>query len=259
MCTFIWEHNDLDKPEVRERQDALLKHVFRVDSAGQFRSSLDDEEVRVISWDGTMFVWMTKDNIHKMFLETCTMGPLVAMFGREFQQYLLEHPGTNKIPKERMQFSVDSGRTSMGNKRIEKVHTQYVADDHDDDCVSISSKRTRSPRRDLHRNAPWKQSPSNRQDVDMRSQCSDRRIRDIREDPNYQNMRDNLSRPRGEDPRTRNFYPREDHPRGSMSIRGDYARSEPGRLEPRYYENKLKERKSHRHDYESDRRTDRRD
>ena len=187
------------------------------------------------------------------------MGPLVAMFGREFQQYLLERPGTNKIPKERMQLSVDSGRTSMGNKRIEKVHTQYVADDHDDDCVSISSKRTRSPRRDLHRNAPWKQSPSNRQDVDMRSQCSDRRIRDIREDPNYQNMRDNLSRPRGEDPRMRDFYPREDHPRGSMSSRGDYARSEPGRLEPRYYEHKPKERKSYPHDYESDRRTDRRD
>ena len=128
-------------------------------------------------------------------------SPRVAMFGREFQQYLLERPGTQKIPKERMQYSVDSGRTSMGNKRIEKVHTQYVADDHDDDCVSISSKRTRSPRRDLHRNAPWKQSPSNRQDVDMRSQCSDRRVRDIREDPNYQNMRDNLSRPRGEDAR----------------------------------------------------------
>ena len=93
----------------------------------------------------------------------------------------------------------------------------------------------------------------------MRSQCSDRRVRDIREDPNYQNMRDNLSRPRGEDPRARNFYPREDHPRGSMSTRGDYARSEPGRLEPRYCEHKPKERKSHRHDYESDRRTDRRD
>ena len=93
----------------------------------------------------------------------------------------------------------------------------------------------------------------------MRSQCSDRRVRDIREDPNYQNMRDNLSRPRGEDARARNFYPREDHPRGSMSTRGDYAHSEPRRLEPRHYEHKSKDRKPRPDNYESDRRFDRRD
>ena len=147
----------------------------------------------------------------------------------------------------------------MGNKRIEQVHTQYVADDHEDDRVSQTSKRTRSPRRDFHRSAPWKQSPSTRRDVDIRSQHSDRRIRDVREDPNYQNMRDNLSGPRGEDVRARNYYPRDDQPRGSMSSRGDYARSEPSRLEPRYYEPKLKDRKPRPDDYESDRRPERRD
>ena len=131
--------------------------------------------------------------------------------------------------------------------------------DHDDDCVSISSKRTRSPRRDFHRDAPWKQSPSNRQDVDMRSQCSDRRVRDIREDPNYQNLRDNLSRPRREERRSRGQDLSEDHPRGSTSSRVEYARSEPGRLEPRYYEPKPRERKSYPHDHESDRRSNRRD
>ncbi len=184
------------------------------------------------------------------------MGPLVAMFGREFQQYLLENRGTNKInkiPRDRMQFSVNSGRTSMGERRIEQVYSQYVADDHEDDCVSISSKRTRSPRRDLHRNAPWKQSHSNRQDVDVRSQCSDRRVRDIREDPEYHKMRDNVSRSRGEDVRSRGYYPREEHPRGSMSSRGDT------RLEPKYYEHKAKDRKPRPEGYESDRRSDRRD
>ena len=150
----------------------------------------------------------------------------------------------------------------MGNKRIEQVYTQYVADDHEDDCVSVTSKRTRSPRRDFHRNAPWKQSPSTRRDVDMRSQCSDRRVRDVREDPNYQNMRDKVSGSRGEDVRARDnrdYYPRDDKPRGSMSTRGDYARSEPSRLEPRYYEHKVRDRKPRQDDYEHDRRHDRRD
>ena len=166
------------------------------------------------------------------------MGPLVAMFGREIQQYLLEHEDTDEIPKERMQFSVNSGRTSMGQRRLDKVYTEYVADDHDDDRISISSKRTRSPRRDPHRDAPWNQSPSNRQDIDLRSERSDRRIRDVRQDPNYQNMRENLSRPRREERRSRDHTPRDDQPRGSMSSKGGYARSE-----PRHYEHKPKENK----------------
>ena len=230
VCTFIWEHNNLDKVDVRERQDALLNYVFKVDSPAHFRTSLDDNEVRVMTWDATMFVWMTKDSVHRMFLEVCMMGPLVAMFGREFQQYLLENPGKLRIPKETMQYSVDSGRTSMGNKRMEMVHTQYVADEYDDDCISISSRRTRSPRRDVHRNTPWKQSPSNHQ------------YRDIRDDPNYQGMRDSLSRPRGEDPRIRDHYPREGRQRDDMPQRGEHPRSQTGRLEPRYYEQRPKER-----------------
>ena len=154
----------------------------------------------------------------------------------------------------------------MGDRRMETVYTEYVADDHEDDRASISSKRTRSPRRDAHRNPPWKQSPSNRQDIDVRSQCSDRRVRDIREDPEYQTLRENLSRPRrGEERRSHDHNPREDHPRGSMSSRGEYARSEPGRLEPRHYEHKPKERKPRPpnyprpHDDEDDRRSTRRD
>ena len=258
-CTFIWEHNNLERIDVRERQDALLKYVFRVDSLAHFRTSLEDNEVRVISWDATKFIWMTKDSVHKMFLEVCMMGPMVAMFGREFQQYLLENPGKQRIPKETMQYSVDSGRTSMGNKRLEMTHTQYVADEFDDDCISISSKRTRSPRRDMHHNAPWNQSPSNRgQDVDMIFiQRSDGRpMRDIRGDDLY---RDDLSRPVGADPRIRGHYPREERQRDDMPRRGDYPRSQTRHLEPRYYEHKPKERKPQRHESEPGRRSDRRD
>ena len=249
MSTFVWEKNEYNKSEVRELQDALLKYVFRVDCIGQFRTSLEENEKRVMSWDGELYMWMSKTDIHRMFLEVCTMGPLVAMFGREIQQYLLEHEDTDEIPKERMQFSVNSGRTSMGQRRLDKVYTEYVADDHDDDRISISSKRTRSPRREPHRDAPWNQSPSNRQDIDLRSERSNRHIRDVRQDPNYQNMRENLIQPRREERRSRDqtprddqprisMYPRDEPPRGSMSSKGGYARSE-----PRHYEHKPKENK----------------
>ena len=170
------------------------------------------------------------------------MGPIVAMFGREIQQYLLEHKDTNKIPQERMQFSTNSGRTSMGRRRMDKGHTEpvYVPDDQDDDRISVSSKRTRSPRRDPHRHAPWNQSPSNRQDIDLRSQGSQRHFRDIREDPNYPALKESLSRPRREDyKKSRDHTPQDEHPRGSMSSRDyksrqDYKSKEHKPRQPNY-------------------------
>ena len=260
VCTFVWEHNDLHKDEVRERQEMLLQYVFRVDSVHSFKASLDDE-VQVTSWDGKLFIWMTKDNIQKMFVETCMTGPLVAMFGREVQQYLLEHPDTDKIPAERMQFSVDSGRTSMGKKRVEQVYSQYVADDQDNDRMSQSSKRTRSPKR----NPPWKQSSPaahRDRDVDVRSQGSDRRGGDVRDDPDYYKLKEKLRKPAREEAQRLSYNPREGQPRGSMA-----------KLEPRHYEHKSRDRnsrqdddrksnksnKSRHDDHDYDRRSDRRD
>ena len=147
LCTFIWEHNDLDKREVQERQDALLNSVFQVNNIREFKNSLNDT-VQIMTWDGNLLVWMSKEQIHNMFLETCTLGPLAAMFGREFQQYLLVNKGTNKIPKVELEYSVNSGRTSMSDKRISTVQHEYLEDGRDDDRASQASKRTRSPRRE---------------------------------------------------------------------------------------------------------------
>ena len=157
------------------------------------------------------------------------------------------------IPKERMQFSVNSGRTSIGGHRLDKVYIEFVADERDDDQISISSKRTRSPRREPHRDAPWNQSPSNRQEIDLRSERSDRR-RDIRQEPNYQTLRENLSRPRREEGRSRDHTPRDEHPRGSMSSK---ARMEqPRRHEYKPMENKPRPPNYPRpHDDEDDRRS----
>ena len=187
-----------------------------------------------------------------MFLETCMLGPLAAMFGREFQQYLLEHKGTNKIPKAELEYSVNSGRTSMSDKRISTVQHEYLEDGRDDDRASQVSKRTRSPRKGTFQKAPWKQSPTNRCDVDMRDQYDDRRPRDIRERQDYGRLRDDLRGPRGGDVRDQDYYPRE-------GDRRNYTQSEPEPREPRHYERKSKDRQPRPYDRESDRRTSRRD
>ena len=182
------------------------------------------------------------------------MGPLAAMFGREFQQYLLEHKGADKIFKAKMQHSVDSGRSSMSQKRVEEVHHEYVNDDYDDDRASQVSKRTRSPRKTMTPfcGAPWAQSPTNRRDVDMRDQYDDRRPRDIRQRQDHDRVRDDVRGPRSSDVRDQDDYPRD-------GDRRKYAQSEPEPREPRPYERKSKDRQPRPYDHESDRRTSRRD
>ena len=251
LCTFIWQHNDLDPREVQERQDALLNSVFQVNNIREFKNSLNDT-VQIMTWDGNLLVWMSKEQIHNMFLETCTLGPLAAMFGREFQQYLLVNKGTNKIPKVELEYSVNSGRTSMSDKRISTVQHEYLEDGRDDDRASQASKRTRSPRKGTFHKAPWKQSPTNRCDVDMRDQYDDRRSRDIRERPDHGRLREDLRGPRGGDVRDQDFYPRE-------GDRRNYTQSEPEPRQPRHYERRSKERDPRPYDREYKDRTCRRD
>ena len=174
-----------------------------------------------------------------MFLEMCIIGPLAAMFGREFQQYLLVNKGTNKIPVEEFDYSVNSGRTSLSEKRISAVHNEPVEEDREDDRddrASQVSKRTRSPRKAAPlRGAPWKQSPTNRRDVDIRDHHDDRRPRDIRNLPDYDRLREQHRAARGGDVRDQGNYPREGDPRGTMGDRRSYTHSEP--REPRPYDN----------------------
>ena len=84
LCTFIWEHNSLTEDEVRECQKSLVESVYKAGDIRDFIRSLS-QPVQVTTWDQRMLVWMSTKQINEMFLETCLIGPLAAMFGREFQ------------------------------------------------------------------------------------------------------------------------------------------------------------------------------
>ena len=170
-----------------------------------------------------------------MFKEMCMIGPLAAMFGREFQQYLLINKGTNKIPVDEFQYSVDCGRASLSKQKIRAVQSEPVEVDYEDDRASQVSKRTRSPRKTMmpFRGAPWAQSPARRHDVDIREYHDDRRIRDVREDPDYDRLREQHRGARTADIRDQSGYPRDSDPRGTLADRRNYTQSEP--REPRPY------------------------
>ena len=165
LCTFIWEHNGFSDNLKWECQKCLVEYVFKAGDVREFSKNLK-EPVPVMTWDRRMMVWMTSKQINDMFLETCLIGPLAAMFGREFQQYLLTHKKEDMIPCSEIEYSVNSGRTSLSDERISTVRHCKVDKDRDEESFA-QSERTRSPRRTPHAE-PYKRSTTSNRYFDIR-------------------------------------------------------------------------------------------
>ena len=130
VSDFIWKNNDLRNKYKYNRQESLLKAVFEIEDTEDWRERYTREEstVPVINWKGDTMIHANRTAINKIVYETCLLGPLAAMYGREFQQLLIENEDKTKIRVTAMQKSVDSGRAALNDHRIEKLslHTEKV-------------------------------------------------------------------------------------------------------------------------------------
>ena len=102
------------------------------------------------TWDGKAHVMVKEEAMVRIHKEACIIGPLAALFGREVQQFLMVNPDAKLILMTEFQHSVDSGRVSLSQQRVE-AQRQDADMIIDDERASQSSMRTRSPRRPLYR------------------------------------------------------------------------------------------------------------
>ena len=151
MATFIWKQHDIRRESLNRHQMTLITKVYGITNVGEFMSRMSNP-LLVPTWDGKTRVWMKYDQIVRMHKESCIIGPLAALFGREVQQFLMVNPNAKLILKTEFQHSVDSGRVSLSQQIVDNQcdDAEMVIDD---DQASQSSKRTRSPRRALYRDA----------------------------------------------------------------------------------------------------------
>ena len=151
------EEEFFDPPQkMYENQRALITSTFKIADVREFRHKVE-RAVQVTTWDGKEQLWMTKDQVERMAKEVCILGPMAAMFGREFQQTLMSPNPPKLISIEDFQFSVDAGRASL--RQQEEGRAEYADNRRDDDQVSQASKRTRSPRKPLYSDIRSRQAP----------------------------------------------------------------------------------------------------
>ena len=139
---------------------------------------------------------MSTKQVNDMYLEVCFLGPLAAMFGREVQQTLMSPDAPDKIPVEDFQYSVGMGRTAL---RQDTLKSSWQRDDptdysREEDQVSQTSRRTRSPRKALYY-GNLREQPDYRQSTDVRERPDYRQSTDVRERPEHRRSTDVRDRP----------------------------------------------------------------
>ena len=65
--------------------------------------------------------FLTKKLMSELVSETCLLGPVAAMYGREFQQFLITKQGETKIAVTEMEYSVNCGRASLSQKKVDEL------------------------------------------------------------------------------------------------------------------------------------------
>ena len=205
VSTFVWKKNDLTSKQTYNRQEALLKEVFQIEDTESWREEhlRQDSTIPVITWKGDAIVHLTRTLINKIVSETCLLGPVAAMYGREFQQFLLVKGDRATIPVAEMQHSIDSGRASLSDGKIKALHTECL-NKNTWGKTSPERTRTRTPSRDkgTRGQAPWKDNrrssppwkdnrrsshPAYSREDPIRSDY-DARYMDIRYNPKYQRL-----------------------------------------------------------------------
>ena len=210
VCDFVWKKNDIQGKQKFLRQEAMLKSLFLIDDTEAWRNEYTREEsiVPVLNWKGDIMIHATRTVVNKIVAEACMLGPVAAMFGREFQQFLIEHGDRTTIRVATMQKSVDKGRASLGTYDIKELRTEAVNKSTKATSSQVKKQRTRTPPRDRgsrgHAQAPWKEERrtshptyrredhredrrDDRRDEIMRTEY-DARYQDRRYNPNYQRL-----------------------------------------------------------------------
>ena len=149
LATFVWKQHDIRDDLLTQYQQSLITKVFGVLNVRGFIFRTKND-VMIPTWDGKAHVMVKEEAMVRIHKEACIIGPLAALFGREVQQFLMVNPDAKLITMTEFQHSVDSGRVSLSQRRVEEQRrdADMIIDD---ERASQRSMRTRSPRRPLYR------------------------------------------------------------------------------------------------------------
>ena len=110
----------MDEDVLWKHQSTLIIKLFGIFDVNDFIWRKNNDQW-VPTWDNKIRVRMSKEQIISIHKESCILGPLAALFGRELQQFLMQNPKATLIKQQDMQYSIDSGQPTRSGAQEMKM------------------------------------------------------------------------------------------------------------------------------------------
>ena len=82
------------------------------------------EDTWVVYWDNSHGGYVSHDVLHVLGKMVGILGPTAAIFGREFEDYLINRNGSVTISKERFEQSIRNSSVALWKEMIDPVGTR---------------------------------------------------------------------------------------------------------------------------------------
>ena len=124
VWNWIYAQNDIRGNDYYKLQDAFVSYMFGSEPILWFRTFKAD--TWVLYWDGSHRGFVDYDTLIALSKMVGIFGPTAAIFGRGFEDFLINDPDAVTISKERMEQSIRNSTGALTKEMIDPVDAQGV-------------------------------------------------------------------------------------------------------------------------------------
>ena len=124
VWNWIYALNDIRGTTYYELQDEFVRYVFGMEPIYWFRTFR--ASTSVIYWDNSLQGVVSYDTLQALSKMVGIFGPTAAVFGREFEDFLINEQEAVTISIERMEQSIRNSSGALSKAMIDSVDAQGV-------------------------------------------------------------------------------------------------------------------------------------
>ena len=118
--TFIYGCNNIKGPYFHQVQDTIVTEIFNQNPRSFFDKI--NKNTWVQYWDGSCSGYISQNTAHYLSSRVNVMGPTAAIFGREFELFVIEEYHLTTCPVEKLEESIETSRGTLNKQSFEAHH-----------------------------------------------------------------------------------------------------------------------------------------
>ena len=120
--TFIYGLNGVRGSYFHSIQNAIVREIFNLDPKEFFPEM--NKSTWVEFWDKSCEGYVTQNTLHFLSKRVNMMGPTAAIFGKDFELFMLEEESFTTCPLDILQDSIHTSRGTLNKQSFERDYSQ---------------------------------------------------------------------------------------------------------------------------------------